>query len=182
MPRDERTIFKGIPVTTTGRTILDCATSATPREIERMLIEAFMLGLPVKPALAVLLDRHPRSRGAASVRVALKRFEDGPTPTRNDLEDRFLDFLDRHGLPRPQTNYDIPTHIGTIEVDLCWPAERVVIEVDAPSTHGSRPRMLNDRRRDRALTLAGWTPGRVMEDDLEDEPALAAEIRAFLSA
>jgi hypothetical protein len=42
--------------------------------------------------------------------------------------------------------------------------------------------MLKDRRQDRALTLAGWTPARLMEDDLDDEESLAVEIRGLLGA
>ena len=84
--------------------------------------------------------------------------------------------------PRPLTNPPIETHIGTIDADCLWPAQRLAIEVDAPSTHGSRPAMVKDRRRDRALILAGWTPSRIMEEDLEDEVALAREISALLAA
>jgi hypothetical protein len=32
------------------------------------------------------------------------------------------------------------------------------------------------------VTLAGWTPGRVMDEDFEDEDALAAEIAGLLDA
>lgn len=183
LPRDERTILHGVPVTTTGRTLFDCAAAgATPRELERMLNEAFVHRLPIRPPLRELLTRYPRRRGVAGIRVALERFEGGRTPTKSGLEERYLGFLDRHGFPRPLTNHVIETHIGRLTVDLCWPARRVVIEIDAPSTHASRPRMLLDRRRDRALVLAGWTPGRLMSEDLDDEASLAGEIRALLAA
>lgn len=182
LPRDERTIWRKVPVTPTGRAIFDCAADSTARQIERMLNEAFVLGLPIKPPLATLLDRYPGRRGTVTARAALDAFEGGRTPTKSDLEERFVDFLDRHGFPRPLTDHPVETHRGTVKVDCAWPARRLAIEVDAPSTHGSRPRMLTDRRRDRALILAGWTPGRVMEEDLDDEPALAAEIGALLVA
>lgn len=42
--------------------------------------------------------------------------------------------------------------------------------------------MVNDRRRDRALALAGWRHERVMDSDFDDEPALAREIGALLAA
>jgi len=181
-PRDERMILRNVPVTSTGRTIVDCAAAAGPREVERMLNEAYVLRLPVRPSLRDLLNRYPGRRGVAAVHAALESFEGGRTPTKSELEDDFLDFLDRHGFPRPLTNVIIRTRIGPLRVDCCWPATRLVIEVDAPSTHGSRPSMLDDRRRDRALTLAGWRPGRVMSEDLDDEAALAVEIHALLAA
>lgn len=145
-----------------------------------MLNEAFKRGLPIKPLPAVLLTRHPGTRGSKILRQALERFEVGPTPTRSDLEERFLDFLDRHSFPRPLTNHPIRTDIGVLTVDCAWPRQRLVIEVDAPSTHGSRPALLNDRRRDRALRRAGWDPNRIMAEDLEDEAALVAEIESLL--
>lgn len=182
LPPDERALRNRVPVTSTGRTILDCAGRMDVRGVERMLNEAYVLGVPMKPPLAVLLDRHPRRAGNATVRAALERFEGGRTLTCSELEERFFDFLERHGLPRPLTNHPIETGIGVLVVDCAWPEARVAIEVDAPSTHGSRPKLLRDRRRDRALTLAGWTPGRIMEEDLEDEPGLAAEIVALLAA
>jgi len=42
--------------------------------------------------------------------------------------------------------------------------------------------MVKDRRRDRALGLAGWRHERLMDFDLDDEPALAREITALLAA
>lgn len=182
LPTDERSHWRGVPTTTTGRTLLDCAATCKPRAIERMLNEAYVRGLPLKPLPSVLLARYPGKRGTRTLRLALHRFEGGPTPTKSPLEERFLDFLDRHGFPRPLTNHRIETDAGTLTVDCAWPRERLVIEVDAPSTHGSRPALVNDRRRDRALRRVGWDPNRIMEEDLEDEMALAAEITALLGA
>lgn len=122
LPKDERSIWRNVPVTTTGRTLLDCASTSTVREIECMLNEAYMRGLPFKPLPSVLLSRYPGKRGARTLRQALRRFEGGPTPTKSPLEERFVDFLDRHGFPRPLTNHRIETHIGTLTVDCAWPA------------------------------------------------------------
>jgi len=103
-------------------------------------------------------------------------------PTNGDLEERFVVFLDSHRLPRPLTNKVIETSIGPLTVDCLWPAERLVIELDAPSTHGSAQRFQSDRRRDRALRIAGFKPNRVTELDLFDPDALERDIRALLAA
>jgi very-short-patch-repair endonuclease len=145
-----------------------------------MLIEAHAIGVPIRPSLNEIFARYPGHRGVASLREAALTFTGPTTRTRSDLEEDFRSFLVRHGLPQPHCNHDIETHIGTINVDCVWLAERVAIELDAPGTHGSRPRMLRDRRRDRALILAGWTPGRLMEEDLLDEAALARELTGLL--
>jgi hypothetical protein len=178
---DERTILHGVPTTTTGRTLLDCAAlGATPREIERMLNEAYVRGFPIRPSLNEMLDRHPRHRGIAALRAAAEAFDGPATRTDSPLAEAFLAFIDRHGLPRPHCNHDIETPAGTLNVDCVWPEQRVAIELDAVSTHGSRPRMLRDRRRDRALVLAGWRPGRLMEEDLAGEDALLRELTGLL--
>ena len=178
---DERTILHNVPTTTTGRTLLDCAAlGASVRDLERMLIEAYVKNLPIRPSLAEVLARHPGHRGVASLREAASSFTGTASRTRSDLEEDFRSFLSRNGLPQPLRNHDIETHMGTVNVDCAWPAQRVAIELDAHSTHGSRPRMLRDRRRDRALTLAGWTPARLMDEDLADEDALLREITGLL--
>lgn len=182
LPFDERTIRGGVPITTTGRTILDCAAQMTVRETERLINEARVLRLPIRPSLATLISRHPHRRGVATARAALAAFAAGRTHTRSELEERFLAFLDRHGFPRPRTNQDVRTHLGTLNVDCLWPAERLIIELDGYSTHGSRPAFTRDRRRDRALRIAGWHPSRLTWEDLDDGPALAAEISALLAA
>lgn len=97
----------------------------------------------------------------------------------HDFEERFFGFLDRHGFPRPLTNVDVETHIGTQNVDYLWPAQRLIAELDGFGAHGTRPAFRNDRRRDRALRIVGWNPNRLVWEDLDDEPALAQELRAL---
>jgi len=177
---DERSFWRGISVTTTGRTVLDCAALRGVRDVENLFNEAFVKNIPLKPLPSVLLSRYRGARGTKTLRAALHSFEGGPTPTRSDLEEDYLAFLDRHGFPRPATNYAISTDIGVLSVDCAWPERRIALEVDAPSTHGSRPRMRNDRRRDRALRRAGWDPARIMEEDLDNEDELAREMRGLL--
>jgi very-short-patch-repair endonuclease len=58
----------------------------------------------------------------------------------------------------------------------------VVVELDGWAAHSSRAAMVADRRRDRALRIAGWQPSRISWDDLDDEPRLVADLRALLLA
>ena len=179
IPADERWSIKGIPLTSPARTILDLASRLETRQVERLITEAHVARLPLHPSLATLIDRYPGRRGLGTLRAALATFEESPAWTRNDFEERFFDFLDRHGFPRPQTNVDIETRIGTLNVDYAWPAERLIIELDGFGAHGTRPAFRRDRRRDRAIRIAGWNPNRLVWEDLDDEPALACELRAL---
>ncbi len=179
-PPDEVRVIDGIPVTSTGRTILDYSAMRTQRDVERLLERAFQLRRPIRPSLEKLIARYPGRRGLVTLRAAMRVFESESRPTKSELEEAFLEIVDRHQLPRPFRNMDVRTPKGTFEFDLVWPAQRLVIEVDAPSTHGSRPKMVSDRRKDRGLLLAGWSSGRVMEEDLADEQSLVWELRELL--
>ena len=95
VPRDEATVRHGIPVVCPARAILDLAATVTGRPLERALNEARVLRLPERPSLRELIDRYPGRRGIRAAREALALFEAGPTPTRSELEERFLALIDR---------------------------------------------------------------------------------------
>lgn len=177
---DEVRLIGGIPVTSTGRTILDCSARRKSRDVERLLERAFQLRSPIRPPLEALIDRYPGRRGLTNLRAAMRVFQQESRPSKSDLEEALLEIIDRHRLPRPFRNMDVETPKGKFEFDMVWPEQRLVIEVDAPSTHGTRKKMLSDRRKDRGLILAGWTPGRVMEEDIAEEHSLVRELRELL--
>ena len=71
---------------------------------------------------------------------------------------------------------------GSIEVDFCWPALRVVIEVDGYAFHGGRQRANADRDRDQRLALAGWRVHRFTADQVRDHPETTIRRLAALLA
>jgi very-short-patch-repair endonuclease len=73
-------------------------------------------------------------------------------PTRSELEERFLQLCDDHGLPQPNVN----TRIEGVEVDFVWQDARLIVEVDGYQHHRSPTSFEMDRERDVVLTLAGW--------------------------
>lgn len=179
---DERSVRNEIPVVCPARAILDLATVVGGRPLERALNEARVLRLPPRPTLAALIERYPGKPGIRAARGALELFTGGATPTRSELEERFLGLLDDSELPRPLLNRLVRTEAGVFRVDCIWPGRRVIVELDGYATHSSRRSMREDRRRDRALRIAGWDPSRVTWDDLADPIRLLAEIRALLGA
>ena len=174
LPADEITVLDGIPTTTPARTLLDLAAVVPRRTLERALDEAEILRLP---GPHTLLDRYPGRRGAANLRTLLITSR-SPTPTRTELEDRFLTFVDDHGLPRPATNCVVDIY----EVDAVWRDARLIVELDGFATHGTRRGFERDRARDRRLTVAGWRVIRLTWRHLADGEALARELRALLGA
>jgi very-short-patch-repair endonuclease len=152
LPADERTNLNGIPITTVPRTLLDLAATLDERQLERAINEAEIKRLWDELSLHDLLHRYPRGRGTRTVRAALSKRSTGATATKSDLEELFIAFAERAGLPRPETN----TSIEGIEVDCVWRAQRVVIEVDSWEIHRTRAAFERDREKSRILQAAGW--------------------------
>lgn len=55
-----------------------------------------------------------------------------------------------------------------IRVDLMWPTERVVVELDGPD-HRGMLKYADDRRRDNALTVGGYAVLRFTNDEVSDD-------------
>ncbi|CAN5865861.1 hypothetical protein BH10ACT9_BH10ACT9_10240 [soil metagenome] len=69
-----------------------------------------------------------------------------------------------------------------IRVDLMWPAERVVVELDGPDHRGAL-KYADDRRRDNALTLGGYAVLRFLNDEVTtDMSRVLAMIEEVLKA
>jgi very-short-patch-repair endonuclease len=152
LPPDEITTHNGIPITTVPRTLFDMASDLDVRGLERAINEAEIKRLWDELSLDDLLYRYRRRSGTSNVRAALRKRREGATITKSDLEDAFLAFADKAGLPRPETN----AVIEGCEVDCVWREQRVVIEVDGWETHKTRAAFERDREKSRILQAAGW--------------------------
>ena len=172
LPHDERTVHEGIPVTTPARTLLDLAGVINRQALDRALNEAEIQRLP---SPATLLDRYPRNRGTKTLRTLLLTSRRS-TPTRSELEDRFLTFIDDHCLPTPETN----TIIEGYEVDATWRDARLIVELDGFATHGTRRAFERDRERDRRLQAAGWRVIRLTWRQLAEPGDLAEQLTTLL--
>ena len=158
LPADEVTVHDGIPVTTVARTLLDLARAVDQRQVERAINEAEVLRLWDDVSLAALLERYPRRAGSRKVRGALRDRQEGPTITRNDLEENFLALVRRASLPRPEVNATLEASGRTFEIDFLWREQRLAVELDGHEAHGTRAAFEQDRERDRILSAAGWRP------------------------
>ena len=179
-PTDEITVHDGIPVTTVPRTIFELAASS-PQAVEPALRQAEFLRLYDSLSLLDLLDRYPGHRGNRAIRAALARLRETPGRTRSTFEERFIAFLDRYGLPRPHFNAWITVGAYRYQADCLWPDQRLIVELDSWSAHGTRSAFRNDKARDRKLAVAGYTTTRIPWSALDDEPAaIASDLRALL--
>jgi hypothetical protein len=181
LPDDEITIKDGIPVTTAPRTLFDLAAVVSQGQLARAVNEAEIRRLWDPLSLPNLLERHRRRPGAAAIRALVAT--PGLRVTRSELEDRFLAFLARLGLPLPATNVSMRVGGGWIEADCVWHEERLIAELDGLTTHRTRAAFETDRTHDRTLTAAGWRVIRITWRQLHDDPeGLGRDLRVFLAA
>jgi predicted transcriptional regulator of viral defense system len=182
IPPDEAGAVRGIPVTSVSRTLLDLAAVLDKRRLERALNEVEVLRLSDRLSLPDLLNRYPRRRGSAVLRALLRDDETTRGVTRSELEERFVAFVDGHGLPRPRLNVDLAVNGRFFRVDCLWVEHRMVIELDGRAAHGTAKAFEKDRERDRLLMAEGWRVIRVTWRQLRDDaPAVAADLRKLLA-
>jgi hypothetical protein len=164
----------GVPVTSPARTTLDITPRLTDRRLARVVNDARHAKLLHLDDLADVLERNPTHPGTGRLRP----FVENPTnPSRSPLEDDFITFVKRHGLPMPVTN----TYLHGYEIDVLYPAERVIVELDSESYHSSRTSFRGDRRRDAVLLADNYVTVRITEDRLQGEAEEEARrLRAIL--
>jgi REase_MTES_1575/AbiEi antitoxin C-terminal domain len=178
LPPDETDEHEGIPVTTPARTLLDLAGLLDEHQLARACERAEALRLGSRTSLQELIDRYPRRPGMPKLKRLVEEDRIVVTTTANDLERRFLTFLDANELPRPLVNEHID---ATVKPDFRWTEQRLIVELDGFETHGTREAFERDRARDRKLTAQGWRVARITMRQLEDDAEqLAEELRAML--
>lgn len=180
IPEDERAVVDAIPVTSPFRTVFDLAAVLTLRELERIWHEAEVRGLRDRVSLPMLLERYPGRRGARNLRSLLEDLE--PVGfTRNDFEEAFRVLIADRGFRRPRMNADLALRGRIFQVDALWDEERVTIELDSRSVHGTKKKFESDRLRDRILVAEGYRTVHVTWRQLRDEPEeIVADLRLAL--
>ena len=161
---DDTTTLRGIPMTTPARTIIDLAHTLEGRPLEQALDRADQL------RLLDFAELHARSI-PRSLQAVLSLYT-ATTPTRSELEERFLQLCDDHGIRRPEVN----TRIEGIEVDFVWRDRRLIVEVDGYAYHRSPTAFEADRERDVRLMVAGWRVARLTWTQITRRPAWVASV------
>jgi hypothetical protein len=173
---EDATTWRGIPVTTLPRTLVDLAAVLDLDDLARPCHEARVRHGTTPGQVEAVLARRPKSPGAAKLRAILRG--DAPV-TLSKLEKRFLVLLRDAGLPLPQTN----RRAGRHWVDCRWPGLRLTIELDSYRYHNSRHAWELDRRREREARARGDEFRRYTYGDVLEQPQLMlTELQALLSA
>jgi hypothetical protein len=150
-PRDV-TVYRGIPVTTMARTLVDLTDDLTAEQLASVIHEAAFRNRFDLAATRAAMKRANGRQRLAVLEQAITIHTGGGAGTRSDAEDSFLSMIREAGAPEPLVN----RRVAGLEVDFHWPDLQLVAEVDGPGHH--RPlTALNDSKRDRRLNQAGYT-------------------------
>jgi very-short-patch-repair endonuclease len=170
-------VLRGLPVTALPLTILDAA-AALGGDSGRPLVDR---ALQHRVSFAELHAAYCRSfgrHGSPWLGRVLGQAADGASSDAERVLHRLLrgarivGWVANHLVALAGTEYWI---------DVAFVARRLAIEVDGWAWHSDVDRFAQDRRRQNALVLAGWTVLRFTWHDLMSRPqAVVAEIRAAL--
>ncbi len=167
--------MRGIPVTSVARAICDMAATESRRDVEDAYQEALYRRIVTPGALAAIIKREPRRRGAPVIRALIE----DPRMTRSERERALLKLLAQAQLPKPLTNVRLHGQL----VDAYWPEHGLVLEFDGWQAHGHRSAFESDRKRDQVMVAHGLRVIRVTDRQLKREPvAVAARIAQALRA
>jgi very-short-patch-repair endonuclease len=171
----ERRGRRGFMVTTPPRTLTDLASCLDEGALERSLDRALNRGLTTADRLAGYL-REPRNRnrpGTAALRemVALRI---GARPIESDLETLLFRLLRKHGVPLPVPQFEVRTRRGLRRIDFAYVEQRVAIELDGWSVHGTKTAFEADHVRDAELRAIGWQVLRLTWEQIRAEPSEVA--------
>ena len=168
------TEYRGIPVTTVPRTLVDLGAVLGADDLARACHEAGVLHRTTPRQVETVLKRRPNAAGAAK----LKTIMSGETRvTLSKLERAFLRLLEEAALPSPETNRPA----GGRRVDCRWPAQRLTVELDSYTFHSSRHAWQQDRRREREAYARGDALRRYTWSDVFEDPrAMLRELAELL--
>jgi len=155
----DQTVLRGVPITSTARTVIDVATQVGAQLVGRWIeswASAKLLTLEDLDEQLNRLKGHagvPLVRGALSDRTLVHAAADSPPEAALGL------LLERRGLP-PLTLHHVVTTTSGIDFELDWsyPEWRIAFEMDGYGVHlRSLEAFEHDRFRRNELEIDGWT-------------------------
>ena len=171
----ETTTWRGIPVTTPARTLVDLAAVLDETQLARACHEAGVRHRTTPKQVEAVLARCPNKAGAGKLRAVMRG---DVKVTLSALEGAFLTLLRQQHLPLPVTNRPA----GGRRVDCRWSEQRLTVELDSYRYHHTRHAWEQDRRREREAFARGDEFRRYTYADVTEDPRLMLmELRALLA-
>jgi hypothetical protein len=170
----EATTWRGIPITTVPRTLVDLASLLQLEDLARACHEAGVLHRTTPRQVEKVLTKRPNTPGAKELRRVM--FGDVHV-TLSRLERKFVQRLKENALDLPITNKSADGR----RVDCRWPEHKLTVELDSYRFHNSRHAWELDRRREREAHARGDDFRRYTPYDVFDAPEqMLGELTALL--
>ena len=171
----DRTIWRGIPVITVPRALVDLAATLSEPELARAVHEAEVRFRISPGSVETILDRRHNWPGSRKLRRTLWG---EVSVTLSRLESTFIAVVRDAGLPPPETNLPAGSH----RVDCRWPEHRVTVELDSYRYHHTRHSWELDRQREREARARGDEFRRYTWADVAESPTpMLTDLRALLN-
>ncbi|WP_121254019.1 type IV toxin-antitoxin system AbiEi family antitoxin domain-containing protein [Solirubrobacter pauli] len=155
----ERTIRKGIPVTTPAQTVVHLSSVAPFATLRRAVNEG--LNRKILAIGDLIAGGH---RGAKKLRAVLAT----AAPTRSENENLALQLLHEAGIATPLVN---PSVDGTTLIpDFLWPDGNLILEADSERHHGGMLARADDRAKQAVLEGLGYRVIRTSWAEMTSRP------------
>ena len=179
VPAHELAGYRGLPVTSQQRTVLDCLLSLPADQGRTVLDRALQRGWVQLPGIVRAVHEARGRWGAARARAVLA----GADPSAASQAERVAQaLLIGGGVTGWIGGYKLCVGGCVVAIlDLAFPDLRLAIEIDGWAWHNGPERFQEDRRRQNALVTAGWTVLRFTWADLVERPeqVLATVVRTM---
>jgi hypothetical protein len=162
--RRDLTIQLGIRATTLARALLDTAPRLSQKRLTRAVNDSLHSRYMFPSHLQDVLERNPHHQGAPLLIPFLAKTTMGIT--RSELEDMFVAFCERYGLPTPLTNVKLAGYT----VDAYFPDHGVIVEIDSWDFHKDRASFEDNRDRDADTLAAGLITVRITDRRMKHTP------------
>ena len=178
LPPADVVVVQRIPTAHPARMLLELAAEDAP-ELEDILDAALVVGV-VSRARIERRARVGARPGSARLLELLAQRDPHLHRARNLWEARLIRLLRAARLPEAVPNHEVVVEGRRRFLDLAWPVERVAVEFDGFRPHSRRRVFDDDRRRQNALTDAGWQLFRHTATTLDAPEVVAAQLRRAL--
>lgn len=177
LPAGHVTKFRGVPVTTVARTVVDIARASTFMQGVVVADSALRKQLTLTAEMmAVLRD----CEGWPGVRVARRVAEFADWAAESVLESCARVVFHEQGLPEPVLQVPLLGSDGRFaaRVDFCWPEFGTVAEADGMAKYQTRGGFKEHHKRDERIRDVGWEAVHFSWDELFADPGgIAGRIR-----
>ncbi len=183
LPEHHVSTVHGVAVTSVDRTLADLGAVVPPWVVAKAVEQAVIAGKSSIERLYRLADEHGKQgrTGISALRSSLDEWLLGDVRPGSALEVMFARLVDRAGLPMPEFQFQVRDGTQVVaRVDACWPAQRLIAEVDGLHAHATAAALDNDLARQNRLIALGYIPLRFTWRHIVREPdVVAAQLAGF---